>query len=40
VNGEHDSMEEVDMDGSESDQEFTGNETDESEWASKVHEHV
>jgi hypothetical protein len=28
------------MDGSESDQEFTGNETDESEWASKVHEHV
>jgi hypothetical protein len=33
-------MEEVDMDGSESDQELTGNETDESEWASKVHEHV
>jgi hypothetical protein len=32
-------MEEVDMDGSESDQELTGNETDESEWASKVHEH-
>jgi hypothetical protein len=29
VNGE--SMEEVDMDGSESDQELTGNETDESE---------
>jgi hypothetical protein len=26
------------MDGSESDQELTGNETDESEWASKVHE--
>ena len=34
------SMEEVDMDGSESDQELTGNETDESKWASKVHEHV
>jgi hypothetical protein len=33
-------MEEVDMDGSESDQELIGNETDESEWASKVHEHV
>jgi hypothetical protein len=33
-------MEEVDMDGSESDQELTGNETDESEWASKVHEDV
>jgi hypothetical protein len=33
-------MEEVDMDGSESDQELTGNETDESEWASKVHGHV
>jgi hypothetical protein len=33
-------MEEVDMEGSESDQELTGNETDESEWASKVHEHV
>jgi hypothetical protein len=33
-------MEEVDMDGSDSDQELTGNETDESEWASKVHEHV
>jgi hypothetical protein len=33
-------MEEVDMDGSESDQELTGNETDEGEWASKVHEHV
>ena len=31
VNGENESMEEVDMDGSESDQEFTGNETDESE---------
>jgi hypothetical protein len=28
-------MEEVDMDGSESDQELTGNETDASEWASK-----
>jgi hypothetical protein len=28
-------MEEVDMDGSESDQVLTGNETDESEWASK-----
>jgi hypothetical protein len=26
-------MEEVDMDGSESDHELTGNETDESEWA-------
>jgi hypothetical protein len=26
-------MEEVDMDGSESDQELTGSETDESEWA-------
>jgi hypothetical protein len=33
-------MEDVDMDGSGSDQELTGNETDESEWASKVHEHV
>jgi hypothetical protein len=33
-------MEEVDMDGSEGDQELTGNETDASEWASKVHEHV
>jgi hypothetical protein len=32
------SMEEVDMDGSESDQELTGNETDESKWASKVFE--
>jgi hypothetical protein len=31
VNGENESMEEVDMDGSESDQEFTDNETDESE---------
>ena len=31
VNGENGSMEEVDMDGSESDQELTGNETDESE---------
>jgi hypothetical protein len=31
VNGENESMEEVDMDGSKSDQEFTGNETDESE---------
>jgi hypothetical protein len=31
VNGENESMEEVDMDGRESDQEFTGNETDESE---------
>jgi hypothetical protein len=30
VNGENESMEEVDMDGSESDQELTGNETDES----------
>jgi hypothetical protein len=29
VNGENESMEEVDMDGSESDQELTGNETDE-----------
>ena len=37
MNGENESMEEVDMDGSESDQELTGNETDESEWASKVH---
>jgi hypothetical protein len=33
-------MEEAHMDGSESDQELTGNETDESEWASKVHEDV
>jgi hypothetical protein len=33
-------MEELDMDGCESDQELTGNETDESEWAIKVHEHV
>ena len=31
VNGENESMEEVDMDGSESDQELTGNDTDESE---------
>jgi hypothetical protein len=31
VNRENKSMEEVDMDGSESDQELTGNETDESE---------
>jgi hypothetical protein len=31
VNDENESMEEVDMDGSESDQEFTDNETDESE---------
>jgi hypothetical protein len=31
VNGENENMEEVDMDGSESDQELTGNETDESE---------
>jgi hypothetical protein len=31
VNGENESMVEVDMDGSESDQELTGNETDESE---------
>ena len=28
------------MDGSESDQELIGNETDESEWTNKVHEHV
>ena len=40
MNGENQSMEEVDMDGSENDQELTGSETDESEWASKVHEHV
>ena len=40
VNGENESMEEVDMDGSKSDQELTGNETDWSEWASKVREHV
>ena len=40
MNGENENMEEVDMDGSESDQELTGNETDESEWAIKVHEHV
>ena len=40
MNGENESMEEVDMDGSESDQELTGGETDESKWASKVHEHV
>jgi hypothetical protein len=33
-------MEEVDMDGSESDRELTGNETYESEWASKVHEQL
>ena len=33
MNGENESMEEVGMDGSESDQELTGNETDESEWA-------
>ena len=31
MNGENEGMEEVDMDGSESDQELTGNETDESE---------
>jgi hypothetical protein len=31
VNGENESMVEVDMDGSESDQELAGNETDESE---------
>jgi hypothetical protein len=31
MNGENESMEEVDMDGNESDQELTGNETDESE---------
>ena len=31
MNGENESMEEVDMDGSESDQEFTGNETDDNE---------
>jgi hypothetical protein len=31
VDGETESMEEVDMDGSESDQELIGNETDESE---------
>ena len=31
MNRENKSMEEVDMDGSESDQELTGNETDESE---------
>jgi hypothetical protein len=31
MNGENESMEEVDMDGSESGQELTGNETDESE---------
>ena len=31
VNGENESMEEADMAGSESDQELTGNETDESE---------
>ena len=31
MNGENESMEEEDMDGSESDQELTGNETDESE---------
>ena len=36
----NESMEEVDMDGSVGDQELTGNETDASEWASKVHEHV
>jgi hypothetical protein len=30
VNGENEGMEEVDMDGSESDQELTGNETEES----------
>ena len=31
MNGENESMEEVDMDGSEGDQELTGNETDASE---------
>jgi hypothetical protein len=31
VNSENESKEEVDMEGSESDQELTGNETDESE---------
>jgi hypothetical protein len=31
VNGENESIEEVDMGGSESDQELTGNETDESQ---------
>jgi hypothetical protein len=31
LNGENESMEEVDMDGSESDRELTGNETYESE---------
>jgi hypothetical protein len=31
VNNENENMEEVDMEGSESDQELTGNETDESE---------
>jgi hypothetical protein len=31
VNGENENMEELDMDGCESDQELTGNETDESE---------
>jgi hypothetical protein len=30
----------VDMDGSESDQELTGNEADESERASKVRQHI
>ena len=40
MNGEYESMEEEDMDGRESDQELTGSETDESEWASKVHQIV
>ena len=40
MNGENESMEEVDMNGSESDQELTSSETDESEWASKVHQIV
>jgi hypothetical protein len=31
VNNENENIEEVDMEGSESDQELTGNETDESE---------
>ena len=31
MNGENESTEDVDMDGSESDQELTGNETDENE---------
>ena len=40
MNGENERMEEVNMDESESDQELTANETNESEWTRKVHQHV